>query len=144
MAIGIFGWGNLYEAGLETPVVGAVILGFYAAGMAALNIASGTYTVDAYRELSVELVIIVMVVKNFLFYGVSYFFNDAVAARGPAYVFNIVGAIVLFGVVILGIPIYVFGKRYVKTFEDLRGPELTIMQSTWMVVPCSTPEEVAS
>ena len=80
MAVGIFGWGNLYEAGLESPVVGSVILGFYTGGMSALNIASGTYTVDAYRELSVELVIIVMVVKNFLFFGVSYFFNDAVAA----------------------------------------------------------------
>jgi len=121
MAIGIFGWGNLYEAGKQPPVVGAVILGFYAAGMSALNIASGTYTVDAYRDLSVELVIIVMVVKNFLFYGVSYFFNDAVAARGPAFVFNIVGAVVLFGVVILGIPVYLYGKRYAYARSPLVG-----------------------
>lgn len=111
MAIGIFGWGNLYEAEVETPVVASVILAIYAGGMAALNIASGTYTVDAYRELSVELVIIVMVVKNFLFYGVSYFFNNAVAAHGPAFVFNIVGGVVLFGVVVLGAPIYIYGKR---------------------------------
>lgn len=110
MAIGIFGWGNLYEAG-DTPVVGSVILAFYTGGMSALNIASGAYTVDAYREISVELVIIVMVVKNFLFFGLSYFFNNAVAARGPAFMFNIVGGIVLFGVVILGIPVYMFGKR---------------------------------
>ncbi|KAJ9633870.1 hypothetical protein H2204_006656 [Knufia peltigerae] len=110
MAIGIFGWGNLYEAG-DTPVVGSVILAFYTGGMSALNIASGAYTVDAYREVSVELVIIVMVVKNFLFFGLSYFFNNAVAARGPAFMFNIVGGIVLFGVVILGIPVYMFGKR---------------------------------
>lgn len=115
MAIGIFGWGNLYEAG-DTPVVGSVILAFYTGGMSALNIASGAYTVDAYREVSVELVIIVMVVKNFLFFGLSYFFNNAVAARGPAFMFNIVGGIVLFGVVILGIPVYMFGKRYVLFF----------------------------
>jgi hypothetical protein len=114
MAIGVFGWGNLYEAGLEPPAVGAVILGFYATGMSALNIASSTYTVDAYRDLSVELVIIVMMVNHFLFYGLTYFFNNAVAVRGPAFVFNIVYAIVLFGVVILGIPVYMYGKRYVR------------------------------
>ena len=113
MAIGIFGWGNLYEAGVESPVVGSVILGLYTGGMSALNFASGTYTVDAYRELSTELLIIGMVVKNFLFFGLSYFFNNAVAARGPAFVFNIVGGVVLFGVVVLGVFIYVFGKRYV-------------------------------
>ena len=111
MAVGIYGWGNLYEDGLESPVTGSVILGIYAGGMSALNIASGSYTIDAYRELSVELVIINMVVKNFLFYGLSYFFNNAVAARGPAYVFDIVGAVVLFGVIVLGVPVHMFGKK---------------------------------
>lgn len=94
-------------------MVASVIYGCYTGGMAALNIVSGAYTVDAYRDLSVELVIIVMIVKNFLFYGMSYFFNNWVASAGPATVFNIVGGIVLFCSVVLTIPIYVFGKRYV-------------------------------
>jgi hypothetical protein len=69
-SIGFFCFGNLVEQGYS-PVVMAVIWAIALASQQFMSVAVGTYVIDAYRDISVEVFIIGMVVKNFLFFGLS-------------------------------------------------------------------------
>ncbi|KAH7075639.1 major facilitator superfamily domain-containing protein [Paraphoma chrysanthemicola] len=80
-------------------------------GIVTACISASAYILDAYRDISAEIFIINMVLKNFLFYGFSYFVNDWTARAGPAIVFYVFGAIA--GGMIITAPIFFFwGKRY--------------------------------
>ncbi|KAL2786626.1 major facilitator superfamily domain-containing protein [Aspergillus keveii] len=70
-----------------------------------------SYAIDAFREMSNEIFVANVMVKNFLFFGYSYFINDWIASDGaatPFYVFAGVSA----ALIISTIPVYIFGKRY--------------------------------
>ncbi|KAK9447333.1 major facilitator superfamily domain-containing protein [Limtongia smithiae] len=110
VAFGCFGFGNFYEQG-RGAIVSSAMIGMLCGGMTAVTIGASNYTVDAYRELSIEIVILVMSFKNILFYGFSYFFNNWVTRKGPAQVFDVLGAISLVVCFGLSIPLYIFGKR---------------------------------
>jgi hypothetical protein len=68
--IGFFCFGNFVEKGYS-PVVMTVVWGVALAAQQFMSVAVGTYIIDAYRDISVEVFIIGMVVKNFLFFGLS-------------------------------------------------------------------------
>jgi hypothetical protein len=68
--IGYFLFGALVEAG-KSPAAMAVLWGITVAAIQFMIMAVGTYCVDAYRTISVEIFISTMVIKNFLFYGFS-------------------------------------------------------------------------
>lgn len=69
-AIAYFPFGKLIEEG-KSPVVMAVLFGIAIAGLQFIMMAVGTYCVDAYRAISVEIFIATMIVKNFLLWGFS-------------------------------------------------------------------------
>jgi hypothetical protein len=80
-------------------------------GIVCATISASTYVLDAFRDISAEIFIINMVLKNFLFYGFSYFVNDWTDSKGPAivfYTFAVVAAVMIFTT-----PLFFFwGKRY--------------------------------
>ncbi|OQV05082.1 hypothetical protein CLAIMM_09875 [Cladophialophora immunda] len=107
--LGYFLFGGMIEEG--KPAAGmAAIWALVLAALQFLAVAIGNYMVDAYRKISVEVFIISMVVKNFLFFGFSFFLNDWVAAWGPRKFFNAIGGIQL-ALYLTVIPMYMFGKR---------------------------------
>lgn len=48
--------------------------------------------------------------QNFMFYGLSSFANDWVAAKGPEEIMFVFGGTSIF-LCLLGLPVYVYGKR---------------------------------
>src|SRR5690606_21985176 len=97
------------EAG-TSPVVAAVTWGIAIVGFQFCSTAMGTYMVDGYQAISVEVFIIGMIFKNFLFFGFTFFINDWIASCGPARMFNCIAGIQL-GICALTIPMYIYGKR---------------------------------
>lgn len=110
LAIGCFGFGNAHRSH-KSPVVAAVMFGFVCAGSTSMTITASNYMIDAYRDLSVEIIIAAMSVKNLIFFGFSHFFNNWVESAGPDVVFDILGAIAVFTSLIITLPLYVYGKR---------------------------------
>jgi hypothetical protein len=80
-------------------------------GIVCAAISSSTYVLDAFRDISAEVFIINMVVKNFMFYGFSYFVNDWTARDGPAVVFYVFAGISA-AMVLTAPVIFFWGKRY--------------------------------
>jgi hypothetical protein len=109
-AVGYFGFGNLYVAGKGGYVAGSAMYALVACALSFQMISVNTYVVDAYRTIATEIFIASMVYKNFFFYGFSLFINDWVGRSGPAPMSNIGGATTV-GVCLLGIPVYLYGKR---------------------------------
>ncbi|KAI0121259.1 major facilitator superfamily domain-containing protein [Xylariales sp. AK1849] len=108
-AIGYFLFGPLIEEG-KSPVAMSTLCGLATAALQFIMMSVSTYCVDAYREISVEIFIATMIIKNFLFYGFSYFLNDWIESWGPARLFYTVAGIQL-GLCLTVIPLYIFGKR---------------------------------
>lgn len=69
-SIGFFCFGNLVLLGSSAVVI-SVVWGLATVAQQFMSVVVGTYIVDAYRDISVEVFIIGMVVKNFLFFGLS-------------------------------------------------------------------------
>lgn len=107
---------RLYGTGLAShwaPPVTAVIHGIALFGILVGAIASSAYILDAFRDLSNEVFIMMMVFKNFFFYGMSYYVNNWLSSGGPRQMFSCFAGISSF-FVLLGIPLYIYGKRYRK------------------------------
>ncbi|KAL6710782.1 hypothetical protein ACN47E_007839 [Coniothyrium glycines] len=80
-------------------------------GIVVAAIAASSYVLDAYRDISSEVFIMNMVLKNFLFYGFSYFVNDWTAREGAAQVFYVFGGVA--AAMVITAPLFFFwGKRY--------------------------------
>jgi hypothetical protein len=122
----LFGW--MCEKG-SSPAQVAVVQGVGLFAFQFLSVAMSTYMIDSYRNISVEIFIIGMVVKNFVFFGLSCKYinskvlwlgpitditsvgvNDWVTAWGPKRVFDCIGGIQL-GLFVISISIWIFGKR---------------------------------
>jgi hypothetical protein len=80
-------------------------------GIVCAAVASSSYILDAFRDISAEVFIINMVVKNFLFYGFSYFVNDWTARAGPAEVFYVFAGVAM-GMICAAPVFFFWGKRY--------------------------------
>jgi len=66
------------------------------AGVLVGTIAPVSYALDAYRDASNEIFIMNMLLKNFLFFGISYVANNWVARDGPFQAFAVCGATSMF------------------------------------------------
>ncbi|KAH7379889.1 serine/threonine kinase 16 [Cadophora sp. MPI-SDFR-AT-0126] len=107
---GLFGYGYVTQ-NAGSPYVAATLHGIVLFGVMAELVSTSAYALDAYRDMSNEIFIMGMLVKNFLLYGFTYFINDWLARSGPKEVFFVFGG-TGFGIMI-GMPImYVFGKKY--------------------------------
>ena len=104
----------LYGYGLQQywdPPVTAVIHAIMLFGILIGAIASSAYILDAFRDLSNEVFIMAMAFKNFFFYGMSYYVNNWIVVGGPLQMFGVMAGISAF-VILLGLPMYIWGKRY--------------------------------
>ncbi|KAK7883535.1 hypothetical protein LTR67_011111 [Exophiala xenobiotica] len=108
-AIGFFLFGNLAGEG-KSPTSVSVAWGVAVVAPQFMSVVVGTYIVDAYRSLAQEIFIIAMVLKNFLFFGFSYFMNDWVANWGVSRVFDCIGGVEI-AICALSLPMWFFGKR---------------------------------
>lgn len=108
-ALGLFLYGAMVEHG-KGYYVASCIHGIYGFSINVAGAVMNSYTVDAYREESTEMLVIAMVFKNFFFFSLSYWVNDYLAKVGPALYFDIQGAIVV-GIYALSVPMYMLGKR---------------------------------
>ncbi|KUJ13364.1 MFS general substrate transporter [Mollisia scopiformis] len=104
-ALGFFLFGNLIAKGASP-----VSIAFY-------SVAVGTYMVDGYRGISIEVFIIGMIAKNFMCFGFTFFMNNWAASWGPARLFNCLGGIQV-GICVTAIPMYILGKRCRSYFRD--------------------------
>ncbi|POR33565.1 Putative mfs transporter protein [Tolypocladium paradoxum] len=107
---GLMGFGALAEAGRSyyaTATMHALTLG----GVVVVAIAIGGYALDAYIEMSDDVFVSMIIFKNFLFYGFSWFVNSWIASSGPAHVFYVFGGIG-FAMTITTPIVFIFGKQY--------------------------------
>lgn len=108
--IGLCLFGHFAEKG-SSYYITAFFHGMDLFGIVVACISASSYVLDAYRDLSSEVFIMNMVLKNFLFYGFSYFVNDWTAREGPATVFYVFGGIA--AAMIITAPVFFFwGKKY--------------------------------
>ncbi|GAB7353825.1 hypothetical protein MBLNU459_g4198t1 [Dothideomycetes sp. NU459] len=114
--LGFFLFGNLVTEG-QSPATITVMWGIASMSIQFCSCAIGTYMIDAYRAISVEVFIIGMVVKNFLFFGLSFGVNDWVTAWGPARVFDTIGGIQI-GLCLISIPVWIWGKQWRAFFHS--------------------------
>ncbi|KAH9205816.1 major facilitator superfamily domain-containing protein [Leptodontidium sp. 2 PMI_412] len=107
--LGYFLFGNLIEQG-QTPVAASVMFGLVFVSVQFTAVSTGAYIVDAFRDISVEVFIISMTFKNFIFFNAWLdFLNDWYANAGPAVMFDTIGGIQI-GLSLTTIPIYIYGK----------------------------------
>lgn len=107
---GLMAFGIMVEKGMSyyaTATVHAIAM----FGTTSAAIASAAYALDAYRDMSNEIFIMSMMIKNFLFYGYSYFVNDWTAKAGPAEVFYVFGGVSI-GLILTTPAVFVYGLRY--------------------------------
>ncbi|KAK3312729.1 major facilitator superfamily domain-containing protein [Apodospora peruviana] len=109
-AIAYFLFGHFVIEPGVSPVAMATLWGLATASLQFVMMAVGTYCVDAYRASSVEIFISTMVIKNFLFFGFTYFLNDWVAQWGGRRMFYCIAGIQI-GLCLTTIPLYVYGKQ---------------------------------
>lgn len=110
IVIGLCLFGHLAEEG-KSYYLTAFFHGMDLFGIVIAAISASSYVLDSFRDISSEVFIINMVLKNFLFYGFSYFVNDWAASEGPAVVFYTFAGIA--GAMIITTPVFFFwGKVY--------------------------------
>ena len=107
--IGYVGWGwgvseNVAWIGL------ACFFGITYAGCVLLNMAIVSYIIDAHEAYAVESQVILFASKNIFAFGMGYFFVPWYESAGPKTQFGIIGGVCA-GLMFLGIPIYIFGKK---------------------------------
>ncbi|KAM6508076.1 hypothetical protein FSOLCH5_013275 [Fusarium solani] len=107
---GLFGFGAVSAAQGSIYLV-AFMWGLMLCGTSFIIGPCSAYTIDAFRGMSGEIFIANVMVKNFLFYGYTYFMNDWTASAGARAPFFTFGGISL-GLVLSTILVYVFGKQY--------------------------------
>ncbi|KAM5349187.1 hypothetical protein ACJ41O_009010 [Fusarium nematophilum] len=107
---GLFGFGALSEAQGNIYAI-AFMWGLMLCGTSFIVGPCSSYAIDAFRGMSGEIFIANVMLKNFLFYGYSYFVNDWTATAGPRAPFFTFGGTSL-GLVATTVIFYVYGKRY--------------------------------
>lgn len=70
---------------------------------------SFSYILDSHRSQSVEVSVAYCMLRNFFWFGSSYFFPTWLEVDGPKKMFEAVGGIQL-GITVLSIPVYIYGK----------------------------------
>lgn len=68
LIVSSFLFGNLIQQG-QTPVAASVMFGVVFVSVQLVAVSTGAYVVDAFRDISVEVFIISMTVKNFIWFG---------------------------------------------------------------------------
>ncbi|KIW49206.1 hypothetical protein PV05_10905 [Exophiala xenobiotica] len=107
---GLAGWGRVVENGDSIYLV-CFLWGLMLFGMTAIASFCTQWALDAYRQHSTELFIMNMVFKNFFFYGLTNYVINWWATDGALDMAGTMAGITAI-LCLLGIPIYVWGKKY--------------------------------
>ncbi|KKY15770.1 putative mfs transporter [Phaeomoniella chlamydospora] len=99
--------------------IGSACHGLICAGITITTTSSSLYIIDAHRGHATEIFILLMCLKNFIFYSFAYFINDWVTESGSAVIFEVWGIITL-GLLVANFPMYIFGKVNRKFVSKLR------------------------
>lgn len=113
----IFGCSGLYLFGITTtkladyswvlPILG---FGLEVGGMVIGAVAASLYIVDAHREIAIEAFTCILIFKNFFTFGLTFSAYEWIVHAGPHKTFLWISSIQVV-VCLLGIPMYVFGKK---------------------------------
>ncbi|UPL02426.1 hypothetical protein LCI18_013360 [Fusarium solani-melongenae] len=107
---GLVGFGHAIESQLSIYAV-STIWGITLFGMSVAASVTMAYALDAQPAHAVEMFIMNITFKNFFFYGLTNFIVDWYVARGAAELFDTIAGITGF-LMLLTVPMYVYGKRY--------------------------------
>ncbi|KAI5852016.1 major facilitator superfamily domain-containing protein [Tricharina praecox] len=105
---GIFAFGYATEAATHW-IAPSICYGLLTFGVVMSCTATFSYMLDAHRDISVEMMVSVLLLKNFWAFGSTFFVNKWVAAVGAKKMFYIIGAIQAV-ICVLSIGMYVYGK----------------------------------
>ncbi|CUS08976.1 unnamed protein product [Tuber aestivum] len=105
---GLYAYGHVADLHLHW-IVPSILYGLLTFGVVLSCTATFSYILDAHRDIAVEMMVSMLLLKNFFAFGSTYFLVDWVYNDGPARVFDILGAIQT-AVCVLSIPMYIFGK----------------------------------
>lgn len=107
---GLFLFGHLTQNGVSFYAT-ATTHGLALAGVVIVAIGSGGYVLDAFPEMGDDVFVAMIIFKNFLFYGFSWFVNNWIASSGPAHVYYVFGGLA-FAMTATTFVMFFFGKRY--------------------------------
>jgi len=100
-------------------IVPSILYGILTFAVILSVIASYSYLLDAHREISVEMMVINTVLKNFFSCGSTYYFPSWIQSWGPRKVFLTMGCIQAV-VCLASVPVYMYGKVWRAKMERLR------------------------
>jgi hypothetical protein len=113
----VFATAGLYGFGITAAdaekygwLIPDVFFAFILISMVTGAVASALYIIDAHREIAVEAFTCLLIFKNIFSFVLAYFSYDWVFSIGIRPLFIIFASIEL-GIILLSIPMYVFGKR---------------------------------
>ncbi|KAF5009348.1 hypothetical protein FDECE_4446 [Fusarium decemcellulare] len=107
---GLVGFGHAIEAQQSIYAI-STIWGITLFGMSVAASITMGYALDAQPAHAVEIFIMNITFKNFFFYGLTNFIVEWYMARGATEVFDVIAGITAF-LILLTVPMYVYGKRY--------------------------------
>lgn len=107
---GFFAWGESLARRDPWPVPIVVGMGLINLGVQLGTTGVVAYVADAHRTLAAEAFAAMNFVKNLFAFGMTFYVNDWIATQGVRACFFAIGGITI-GVVLLTVPMYVFGKR---------------------------------
>ncbi|OQV05803.1 hypothetical protein CLAIMM_10473 [Cladophialophora immunda] len=107
--LGMFLFGYTLAVGAAAELC-AFLQGVMMVGVLIGIFATLSYGLDSFRDQSNEIFVMNMLFKNFMFYGLSNYANNWVAAHGPEQIMYVFGGTSIF-LSLLAIPVYIFGKR---------------------------------
>lgn len=105
---GIYAFGAAAEAHTHW-IVPSICYGLLTFGVVMSCTATFSYVLDAHRDISVEMMVSLLLLKNFWAFGSTFFVNDWVVAQGPKKVFFIIGGIQS-AVCAVSVAMYIGGK----------------------------------
>ena len=105
---GIFAFGFTTSAATHW-IVPSISYGLLTFGVVMSCTTTFAYILDAHRNISVQMMVSVLLLKNFWAFGTTFFINKWVVAMGVKKMFCIIGAIQA-SICVLSVSMYVFGK----------------------------------
>ncbi|KAK8069608.1 hypothetical protein PG994_006224 [Apiospora phragmitis] len=107
---GFFAWGESLYREDPWPVPIIVGMGFINFGVQLGTTGVVAYVSDSHRTMAAEAFAAMNFVKNMFAFGMTFYINDWIATQGVRQCFFVIGGITI-GVVLLTVPMYIFGKR---------------------------------
>ncbi|KAI5780506.1 hypothetical protein EDC01DRAFT_754105 [Geopyxis carbonaria] len=101
-----FGWASEHHVHWIVP---SLCYGLITFAVVMSCTATFSYVLDAHRDVSLEMMVALLLIKNFWAYGSTFFLNDWVQSAGATKVFYIIGG-VQGAICLLSVGMYVFGK----------------------------------